>query len=65
MGAEKRESRAEKKAECYRDLPQDFQDKGWQAWLLIEVGCRDFAAQSVWKSLTPVGLTGTKRKKAL
>ena len=30
---------------------------------LVEVGCRGFPAQSVWKFLTAVGLTGRERKK--
>lgn len=56
----------EKKAKCCRDLPQDFRDKAWQAWLhMIEVGCRGFPAQSAWKCLTPVGLMGTERKNAV
>ena len=56
----------ERKSERYKDLVQDCRDKGWQAWLYpVEVGCRGFPAQSVWKFLTAVGLTGRERKKAV
>ncbi|KAL7888874.1 hypothetical protein AOLI_G00038480 [Acnodon oligacanthus] len=39
--------------------------KGWQAWLfLVEVGCRGFPAQSVWRMLTAIGMMGKERKAA-
>ncbi len=39
--------------------------KGWQAWLFpVEVGCRGFPAQSVWRMLTAIGVTGKERKTA-
>lgn len=41
------------------DLVQECKNKGWQAWLFpVEVGCRGFPAQSVWKMLTVLGIAG-------
>ena len=49
----------ERKATKYQDLVQQCRDKGWQAWLFpVEVGCRGFPAQSVWNTLTALGIRG-------
>lgn len=46
---------SERKATKHQDLVQQCRDKGWQAWLFpVEVGCRGFPAQSVWKMLTGI-----------
>ena len=40
----------ERKTLKYADLMADSKDKGWSVWLFpVEVGCRGFPAQSVWK----------------
>ncbi|KAI8485154.1 hypothetical protein Bbelb_370790 [Branchiostoma belcheri] len=56
----------ERKRAKYQDLLQQCRDKGWQAWLFpVEVGCRGFPAQSVWKMLSAVGITGRDKKVAV
>ncbi|KAI8506762.1 hypothetical protein Bbelb_152030 [Branchiostoma belcheri] len=53
----------ERKSAKYQDLLQQCRDKGWQAWLFaVEVGCRGFPAQSVWKMLSAVGVTGKRQE---
>ncbi|XP_030008310.1 uncharacterized protein LOC115431800 [Sphaeramia orbicularis] len=55
----------ERKSGKYQDLLHDCREKGWQAWLFpVEVGCRGFPAQSVWRMLTAIGVTGRERKMA-
>ena len=55
----------ERKSTKYQDLLHDCRAKGWQAWLFpVEVGCRGFPAQSVWRMLTAIGITGRERKTA-
>ena len=55
----------ERKSAKYQDLLHDCRGKGWQAWLFpVEVGCRGFPAQSVWRMLTAIGVTGRERKTA-
>ena len=47
----------------YADLMADCKDKGWSVWLLpVEVGCRRFPAQSAWRLLTRLGMSGRTRK---
>ena len=47
----------------YTDLIADCKDKGWNVWLFpLEVGCRGFPAQSVWKLLTRLGMSGRTHK---
>ena len=49
----------ERKSLKYADLMVDCKDKGWSVWLFpVEVGCRRFPAQSVWKLLTGLGISG-------
>ncbi|RXN28661.1 reverse transcriptase [Labeo rohita] len=53
----------ERKSTKHQDLLQDCRGKGWQAWLFpVEVGCRGFPAQSVWRMLTAIGVMGRERK---
>lgn len=50
----------------YQDHVEQCRAKGWQTWLFpVEVGCRGFPAQSVWKTLTASGITGRERKAAV
>lgn len=54
-----------RKSTKYQDLLHDCRGKGWQAWLFpVEVSCRGFPAQSVWRMLTAIGITGRERKTA-
>ncbi|XP_026059304.1 uncharacterized protein LOC113043970 [Carassius auratus] len=56
----------ERKATKYQDLVEQCRAKGWQTWLFpIEVRCRGFPAQSVWKTLTALGIAGRERKAAV
>jgi len=63
---ERCEEAHERKASKYQELLQSCKEKGWQSWLFpVEVGCRGFPAQSTWKLLTAVGVTGRARKTAV
>ncbi|XP_066299893.1 uncharacterized protein [Branchiostoma lanceolatum] len=63
---ERCEEAYERKKNKYQDLLQECRDKGWQAWLFpIEIGCRGFPAQSVWKMMTALGIAGKDRKTAI
>ncbi|XP_078587744.1 uncharacterized protein LOC144868686 [Branchiostoma floridae x Branchiostoma japonicum] len=63
---ERCEEAHERKASKYHDLLQCCREKGWQSWLFpVEVGCRAFPAQSTWKLLTALGITGRARKNAV
>ncbi|XP_033096040.1 uncharacterized protein LOC117100447 [Anneissia japonica] len=56
----------ERKRAKYQDLLDSCKEKGWQTWLYpIEVGCGGFPAQSVWKFITAIGLSGNERKRAV
>ena len=47
----------------YADLMADCKDTGWSVWLSpVEIGCRGFPAQSVWRLLTRLGMSGRTRK---
>ena len=42
----------------FADPMADCKDKGWSVWLFpVEVGCRVFPAQSVWKLFTRLGVS--------
>ncbi|XP_066271283.1 uncharacterized protein [Branchiostoma lanceolatum] len=63
---ERCEEAYERKKNKYQDLLQECRDKGWQSWLFpIEIGCRGFPAQSVWKMMTALGIAGKDRKVAI
>jgi len=53
----------ERKLAKYQQLVADIQDKNWRAWYFpVEVGCRGFVAQSFWRALGSLGLTGPGRR---
>ena len=53
----------ERKRLNYQELVEQCQAKGWKAWCFpVEVGCRGFPAQSVWRTLGMLGITGRERK---
>lgn len=59
------EEASERKTTKYLNLVQQCRDKGGQTWLFpVEVGCRGFPAQSVWRMLTALGIAGRERKTA-
>ena len=56
----------ERKRAKYDDLMESCRSKGWSTWLFpVEVGCRGFPAQSVWRMLSVLGIQGKARKAAV
>ena len=54
----------ERKRLKYQELVEQCQDKEWKTWCFpVEVGCRGFPAQSVWRTLGRLGIIGKERKK--
>ena len=50
----------------YQELVQMCQDKGWRTWNFpVEVGCRGFPSQSVWRMFGALGIRGNARKAAV
>ena len=59
---ERCQSAYELKTAKYTDLQTLCKERGWQTWLFqVEVGCRDFPAQSVWTTLSSLGIVGRQR----
>ena len=53
----------ERKRLKYAHLMADCKDKGWSVWLFpVEVGCRGFPAQSVWKLLARLDTQDNNKK---
>ena len=47
----------------YEALVDECRQNGWKArQFAVEVGCRGFAAQSLWQALGALGINGAKRK---
>jgi ribA/ribD-fused uncharacterized protein len=52
----------ERKLTSYNELVGDCRSNGWKTWCLpVEVGTRGFAAQSLWRCLKILGITGKAR----
>ena len=48
---ERIEEAYERKRNKYQDLVTDCQQRGWRVWCLpVEVGCRGFVGQSMWRA---------------
>ncbi|XP_052777991.1 uncharacterized protein LOC128215335 [Mya arenaria] len=63
---ERCEEAYELKTGKYHDLVDTYRERGWKTWLFpVEVGCRGFPIQSVWKMLGAVGIKGRVRKTAI
>ena len=63
---ERMEDAFERKMAKYEELVAECQEKGWKCWCLpVEMGCRGFAAQSLWRALRILGITGKARKKVV
>ena len=46
----------------YNELVQECRSRGWKTWCLpFEVGCRGFAAQSLWRCMKTLGIVGKVR----
>ncbi|XP_056314571.1 uncharacterized protein LOC130229674 [Danio aesculapii] len=61
---ERMEEAHERKLKKYQSLILESQENGWRAWNLpVEVGCRGFAGQSLWRALGWLGIEGMARKR--
>ena len=50
----------------YQELADLCREKGFSTWVFpVEVGCRGFPAQSVWKALGALGMKGMTRKSSV
>lgn len=55
----------ERKLSKYKDLAEDCTRQGWKTTVFpLEIGCRGFPAQSLWKMLGAVGIWDKARKTA-
>ena len=53
----------ERKRSKYQELAEMCREKGYKTWIFpVEVGCRGFPAQSVWRALGALGIKGRARK---
>ena len=56
----------ERKFSKYQHLVEECQNNNWRAWNFpIEIGCRGFASQTLWRVLGSLGLIGPSRKKTV
>lgn len=56
----------ERKMAKYEELVRDCRKQGWKARCMpIEVGCRGFAGQSLYKALSALGINGVARRRAI
>ncbi|XP_060574030.1 uncharacterized protein LOC132731786 [Ruditapes philippinarum] len=63
---ERIEESHELKRSKYEDLAQSCKSNGWNTLVFpIEVGCRGFSLQSVWRMLGALGIKGAARKRTV
>ena len=56
----------QRKSSKYQELVEMCRQRGWKAWLFpVEVGCRGFPAQSVWRLFKSIGTRGNQRRAAV
>ena len=56
----------ERKMGKYTELQEQCRSRGWSTWLFpVEIGCRGFPAQSVWRTLGRFGIKAGDRKRAV
>lgn len=56
----------ERKRAKYTELLEMCRERGWRTWLFpVEVGCRGFPAQSVWRMFKMLGVLGKDRRMAI
>ena len=61
---ERIEEAYERKLKKYQALILESQENRWKAWNLpVEVGCRGFAGQSLWRTLRRLGIEGVAKKR--
>ena len=57
------EAAHERKMLKYQGLTAECRERGWKTWCMaIEVGCRGFAGQSLWRCARTLGIIGKLRK---
>lgn len=61
---EERIEEANERKQCkYQSLFLESQQRGWRAWNLpVEVSCRGFPGESLWRALEMLGVRGSSRK---
>lgn len=60
------EEALERKLSKYTGLVSDCQQAGWRArGLPVEVGCRGFAAHSLTRAFSSLGIEGVRRRRAI
>ena len=56
----------ERKMAKYTEIQEQCRSCGWSTWLFpVEIGCRGFPAQSLWRMLGTVGIAAGDRKRAV
>ena len=56
----------ERKLSKYEDLLAEWRKQGWKTWNFnVEVGCRGFPAQTVWRMFSALGITRKNRRTAV
>jgi len=52
--------------ETRTELQEQCRSRGWSTWLFpVEIGCRGFPAQSLWRMLGKLGIKAGDRKRAV
>ena len=63
---ERVEESNERKLAKYQPLVDACKAKGWRTWCFaVEVGCRGFVAQSMWRMFGRLGIVGQSRKRTI
>lgn len=63
---ERVEESNERKLAKYQPLVDACKEKGWRTWCFaVEVGCRGFVAQSMWRMFGRLGVVGQTRKRTI
>ena len=56
----------ERKMAKYTELQEQCRSSGWSSWLFpVEIGCRGFPVQSLWRMLSKLGIKAGDRKRAV
>lgn len=63
---ERMEEAYERKKSKYQGLVEDCQHRGWKVWCFpVEVGCRGFVGQSMWRAMRVIGIIGADRRQLI
>ena len=59
------EEACERKMAKYTELQEQCRSRGWSTWLFpVEIVCRGFPAQSLWRMLRKLGIKAGDRTRA-